>query len=63
MTKKELKQKTTDELQRLQASDKKRAIELINEGDYVIAIKYLDRAEDIDCILDCRKNGFNIKID
>ena len=60
MTKKELKQKTTDELQRLQESDKKRAIELINEGEYVIAIKYLDRAEDIDSILWCRKNGFDI---
>lgn len=60
MTKKELKAKTTDELQRLQESDKKRAIELINEGEYIIAIKHLDRAEDIDSILWCRKNGFAI---
>lgn len=55
MTKKELKQKTTDELLRLQESDKKRAIELINEGEYIIAIKHLDRAEDIECILEGRK--------
>lgn len=60
MTKNELKTKTTDELQRLQESDKKRAIELINEGEYIIAIKHLDRAEDIDSILWCRKNGFAI---
>ena len=60
MTKKELKQKTTDELQSLQESNKKRAIELINEGYYVMAIEYLNRAEDIDSILYCRKNGFNI---
>ena len=58
MTYKELKQKTTNELQSLQESDKKRAIELINKGEYVIAIKHLDRAEDIDCILEGRKNGF-----
>ena len=55
MTKNELKAKTTDELQRLQESDKKRAIELINEGEYIIAIKHLDRAEDIDSILEGRK--------
>ena len=60
MTKKELKQKTTSELQRLQESDKQRAIELINEGYYVMAVEYLNRAEDIDSILYCRKNGFDI---
>ena len=55
MTKKELKQKTTNELESLLESDKKRAIELINEGYYVMAIEYLNRAEDIDSILYCRK--------
>lgn len=60
MTKKELKAKTTYELQCLQESDKKRAIELINEGYYVMATEYLNRAEDIDSILYCRKNGFDI---
>ena len=60
MTKKELKQKTTNELESLLESDKKRAIEHINDGYYVMAIKYLNRAEDIDCILDCRKNGWGI---
>ena len=60
MTKKELKQKTTDELQSLQEFAKKIAIERINEGEYVIAIKYLNMAEDIDSILSCRKNGFDI---
>jgi hypothetical protein len=60
MKKKDLKQKTTSELQSLQESDKKRALELINEGDYVIAIQYLNRAEDINCILEGRKNGWGI---
>ena len=61
MTKKELKQKTTNELQSLQEFNKNKAIELINEGYYVMAIEYLNRAEDIDSILYCRKNGFDIK--
>lgn len=60
MTKKELKQKTTYELQCLQESWKNKAIELINEGLYSIAIKYLNMAEDIDSILYCRKNGWDI---
>lgn len=55
MTKKELKAKTTDELQRLQESWAKEAIELINDGLYSIAIKYLNMADDIDSILSCRK--------
>lgn len=55
MTKNELKAKTTDELQSLQEFHKKRAIELINKGEYVIAIKHLDRAEDIEGILEGRK--------
>lgn len=59
MTKKELKQKTTYELESLLESDKKRAIEHINEGYYAMAIKYLERAEDIDCILEGRKNGWD----
>jgi hypothetical protein len=61
MTKKELKQKTTYELQCLQESYKKIAIEHINEGYYVMAIQYLNRAEDIESILDCRKNGWDIQ--
>ena len=60
MTKKELKQKTTYELQCLQESWKNKAIELINEGLYGMAIRYLNMAEDIDSILSCRKNGWNI---
>lgn len=55
MAKKELKAKTTEELQSLQEFDKNKAIELINEGEYIIAIKHLDRAEDIECILEGRK--------
>ena len=58
--KKELKQKTTDELLRLQASDKKIAIERINEGLYAMAIEYLNRAEYIDSILSCRQNGWYV---
>lgn len=58
MTKKELKQKTTSELQSLQEFNKNKAIELINMGYYTMAIRHLNRAEDIDCILDCRKNGW-----
>ena len=59
MTKKELKQKTTDELQRLQESWAKEAIELINDGLYSIAIKYLNMAVDIDLILYRRQNGLD----
>lgn len=59
MTKKELKAKTTYELQCLQASWVKEAIELINEQHYSIAIKYLNMAEDIHSILYCRENGFD----
>lgn len=55
MTKKELKQKTTYELQCLQESWKNKAIELINEGLYGMAIKYLNMAEDIECVLNERK--------
>lgn len=54
MTKKELRQKTTDELQRLQESYKKIAIENINEGYYAIAIEYLNRAEYIEGVLSQR---------
>ena len=54
MTKKELKAKTTDELQSLQASYKKIAIEHINEGYYAVAIQYLNRAEYIECVLEER---------
>lgn len=60
MTKKELKQKTTYELQRLQESWAKEAIELINDGLYSIAIKYLNMAVDIDLILYRRQNGLDI---
>lgn len=60
MTKKELKQKTTDELQSLEEFNKNKAIELINMGLYTMAIRHLDRAEDIDCILEGRKNGWEI---
>lgn len=60
MTDKELKQKTTDELQRLQASYKKIAIERINKEDYPIAIEYIKRADKIYSILFCRENGFKI---
>ena len=59
MTKKEFA-KATNELESLLESDKKRAIEHINEGYYAMAIKYLERAEDIDCILEGRKNGWGI---
>ena len=59
MTKKELKQKTTYELQRLQESWVKEAIELINDGFYSIAIKYLNMAVDIDLILYRRQNGLD----
>ena len=59
MTKKELKQKTTYELQCLQESWKNKAIELINEGLYSIAIKYLNMAVDIDLILYRRQNGLD----
>ena len=59
MTKKELKQKTTEELQCLQESWAKEAIELINEQLYSIAIKYLNMAEDIDFILYSRQNGLD----
>lgn len=55
MTKNDLKAKTTDELQRLQESWAKEAIELINDGLYSIAIKYLNMAVDIECILEGRK--------
>ena len=60
MTKKELKAKTTEELQRLLEFNKNEAIERINEGFYGMAIRHLYRAEDIDCILSERKNGFDI---
>lgn len=59
MTKKELKEKTTYELQCLEESWVKRAIELINERNYTIAIQYLNRAKDINSILYCRKNGLD----
>lgn len=59
MTKKELKAKTTYELQCLQESWKNKAIELINEGLYSIAIKYLNMAKDIDFILYRRQNGLD----
>ena len=59
MTKKELKQKTTYELQRLQESWAKEAIEHINDGFYSIAIKYLNMAVDIDLILYRRQNGLD----
>lgn len=59
MTKKELKQKTTYELQCLQESWAKEAIELINDGLYSIAIKYLNMAVDIDLILYRRQNGLD----
>ena len=55
MTKKELKQMTTDELQCLQEFYKNKAIELINYGLYATAIQYLNRAEDIDFMLYCRE--------
>lgn len=55
MTKKELKEKTTYELQCLQESWKNKAIEMINLGYYSIAIKYLNMALDIDLILCCKK--------
>lgn len=59
MTKNELKEKTTYELQRLQESWAKEAIELINEQLYSIAIKYLNMALDIDLILYRRQNGLD----
>lgn len=59
MTKNELKTKTTYELQRLQESWAKEAIELINDGLYSIAIKYLNMAVDIDLILYRRQNGLD----
>lgn len=59
MTKKELKAKTTYELQCLQEFNKNKAIELINLGYYAMAIKYLNMAEDIHSILYCRENGFD----
>lgn len=59
MTKNELKEKTTYELQRLQESWAKEAIELINDGFYSIAIKYLNMALDIDLILYRRQNGLD----
>lgn len=59
MTKNELKEKTTYELQRLQESWAKEAIELINDGLYSIAIKYLNMAVDIDLIIYRRQNGFD----
>ena len=59
MTKKELKEKTTEELQCLQESWAKEAIELINEQLYSIAIKYLNMAVDIDLILYRRQNGLD----
>lgn len=55
MTKKELKTKTTDELERLLEFNKNEAIERINEGFYGMAIRHLYRAEDIDSILEGRK--------
>lgn len=59
MTKKELKEKTTYELQCLQESWAKEAIELINEQHYSIAIKYLNMAVDIDWELYRRQNGLD----